>query len=60
VIGNIEILNITAAGGDLEPPTVVINVEPYTMVYEGDIIDCDISGDPTFFYWQINSQKPPN
>jgi len=57
VIGNIEILNITAAGGDLEPPTVVINVEPYTMVYEGDIIDCDISGDPTFFYWQINSQS---
>ena len=38
-------------------PTVVINIEPYSEFYEGDIIDCDITGSPTILYWQINDQS---
>lgn len=34
-------------------PTVEINIEPYSTIYEGDIIDCIISGDPTIKYWTI-------
>ena len=57
IFGNIEILNIKAAEGDLEVPTIAINIAPYKVVYEGDIIDCDITGDPTVTYWQINNQS---
>jgi len=41
----------------INSPTVVINISPYEEVYEGDIIDCDISGNPTILYWQINGQS---
>jgi hypothetical protein len=39
------------------PPTVIINIDPYSVIYEGDIIDCDITGDPTVLYWTINNQS---
>ena len=35
---------------------VRINVQPMTTIYEGDIIDCDITGDPEIIYWQIENQ----
>jgi hypothetical protein len=41
----------------LEPPTVTLNIDPFTVVYEGDIIACEITGDPTTIYWQINGQS---
>lgn len=39
-------------------PTVKINIDTYTTIYEGDIIDCSITGDPTFKYWKINDGAP--
>lgn len=39
------------------PPTVAINIDPYTVIYEGDIIDCDITGNPTVLYWTVNNQS---
>lgn len=42
---------------DLGAPTVKINIDPYTIIYEGDIIDCNITGNPTVKYWSINSQS---
>ena len=41
----------------IDVPTVEINIEPYMEVYEGDIVDCTITGDPTVVYWQINNQS---
>ena len=41
----------------LEIPTVKINIHPHTIIYEGDIIDCTITGNPTIKYWAINNQK---
>ena len=38
-------------------PEVKINIEPHTIIYEGDIIDCDITGEPTILYWMINNQS---
>ena len=38
--------------------TVKINIAPDSIIYEGDIIDCDITGDTTLKYWQINNQTP--
>jgi len=41
----------------LESPTVKINIEPNTIIYEGDIINCTITGNPTSMYWSINNQS---
>jgi hypothetical protein len=38
-------------------PTVEINLEPNSLVFEGDIINCTITGSPTVKYWTINGQK---
>jgi len=38
-------------------PTVKINITPNSIIYEGDIIDCDITGNPTVKYWLINNQS---
>jgi len=38
-------------------PSVTININPYETIYEGDIINCTITGDPTFVYWSINNQS---
>ena len=37
--------------------TVHININPNTTVYEGDIIECNITGNPTTKYWKINDQN---
>jgi len=42
---------------NLDAPTVKINIDPYTIVYEGDMIDCDIVGNPAVKYWRINNQS---
>jgi len=53
LIGNniVTSVEITVQGN---VPTLEINIDPYSTIYEGDIIDCDITGDPTILYWQIN------
>lgn len=35
--------------------TVKINIDPYTAIYEGDIINCTITGEPVLKYWQIDA-----
>ena len=42
---------------DSVPPVVKINIDPYTIIYEGDIINCTITGSPTLKYWSINNQS---
>ncbi|MCK4365520.1 MAG: DUF3604 domain-containing protein [Thermoplasmatales archaeon] len=44
------------SGGEI--PTVTINIDPNTIVYEGDIINCTITGAPTLKYWTIDDQLP--
>jgi hypothetical protein len=39
-------------------PTVTINISPFSTIYEGDIIPCNITGNLTDIYWQINNHKP--
>jgi hypothetical protein len=58
-IGAITIVPLatTESKADSGAPTVKININPYTIVYEGDIIDCDITGNPTILYWMINNQS---
>jgi len=47
---------ITTVGiADLEAATVKINIEPYSIIYEGDVINCTITGNPNVFYWKINN-----
>ena len=38
-------------------PTVIINIEPDSVIFEGDVINCTITGNPTIKYWAINNQK---
>ncbi len=38
-------------------PSVKINIIPYSVVYEGDIINCDITGKTDIIYWSINNQS---
>ncbi len=42
---------------DIEEPFVSINIEPHSILYEGDIINCTITGNPTIKYWMINNQS---
>jgi len=37
--------------------TVKLNIDPYTIIYEGDIINCNITGKPTIKFWRINNQS---
>jgi len=39
----------------LNKPTVKINIEPHSVIYEGDVINCDITGNPDIMYWKINN-----
>ena len=57
ISGNNDTSGFIPTRKGLDVPTVEINIEPYTEVYEGDIVDCTITGDPTIFYWQINDQS---
>jgi hypothetical protein len=45
---------IIAAQGDLL--SVKIHVTPRTTLFEGDIVNCTITGNPQVKYWQINGQ----
>jgi len=56
---NGDIFRVKAIEG-ISAPNIVINIEPYGEVYEGDVIDCDITGNPTIVYWQINNQSIHN
>ena len=47
-------MNVTA---NADPIDVIIHIDPETIIFEGDIIDCTITGDPTITYWQINGQS---
>ena len=49
--------NINLSYNDSEPPNVIININPYDTIYEGEIIKCNITGETTIKYWQINQQK---
>lgn len=42
----------------LQPPTVVINIEPFSTIFEGDIVNCTISGEVTYRFWRINDGEP--
>ena len=42
---------------NLESLAVKINIDPDSIICEGDIIDCNITGNPTVKYWQINNQS---
>jgi hypothetical protein len=59
IFSNGVMFNVKAEQFD-NAPTVDINIQPYEKVYEGDIINCDISNDPTIMYWQINEQSIHN
>ncbi|HHH79709.1 MAG TPA: DUF3604 domain-containing protein [Thermoplasmatales archaeon] len=39
------------------PPEVHIVLDPYSVVYEGDIVPCVVTGNVTYKYWQINNQS---
>lgn len=41
-----------------EPLTITFNIEQKSTVYEGDIINCTITGNPTVTWWTINNQSP--
>jgi hypothetical protein len=55
ISGNSEIFSIETLQS-LRAPNVEINIEPYSEVYEGDVIDCNITGEASILYWQINGQ----
>jgi hypothetical protein len=37
--------------------SVQLNIQPYSLLYEGDLVNCTAIGTPTERYWQINSQS---
>lgn len=37
--------------------SITINIQQDTIIYEGDIIPCEITGSPTRKYWKINDGK---
>jgi hypothetical protein len=37
--------------------SVKINLSPMSTLYEGDIVKCNITGEPDLFYWTINNQS---
>jgi hypothetical protein len=55
--GRIKIFGIITSGGNRNPPTIVINIAPYEVIYEGDVIDCEIIGDSSVKYWKLNNQS---
>jgi len=57
IFGEFEITNIAYAKEERDQITVTININPDSIVYEGDIVNCTITGDPTVQYWQINDRS---
>lgn len=37
--------------------SIKVNIEPYSVIYEGDIINCTITGHITNKYWLINNES---
>jgi len=56
IISTTSIITIESKANSLQP-TVKINIDPNTIIYEGDIINCTITGDPIYKYWSINNQS---
>jgi len=56
IISTTSIITIGSKTSSL-PPTVKINIDPNTTIFEGDIINCSITGDPIYKYWSINNQS---
>ncbi len=50
-----QIINPQMVNAQGKPPSIKINVLPYTPIYEGDIINCTIIGEPTEMCWWINN-----
>ena len=44
--------------GSFDQLKVTIDLDPNSTIYEGDIIKCEIIGNPTKKYWCINNQSP--
>jgi hypothetical protein len=38
-------------------PQVSLHIQPFDTIYEGDIIDCTITGEVSSKYWMINNQS---
>ena len=55
-ISNASLISIESRASFLHP-SVKINIDSNTTIYEGDIINCSITGDPIFKYWSINNQS---
>ncbi len=46
---------VPAGEGNVDgQPSVRLDVEPHAVVYEGDIVDCEVTGDPAELSWQID------
>jgi hypothetical protein len=56
IISTTSIITIESKANSL-PPTVKINIDSNSIIYEGDIINCSITGDPISKYWSINNQS---
>jgi len=52
------IVNKICAQKNFNSLTVKINIDPYSVIYEGDIINCSISGESNLLYWQIDDNNP--
>jgi len=50
-------INTVGQGPVSNEPTVVILASPYSMIYEGDMINCEMTGNPTEMFWTINDQS---
>jgi hypothetical protein len=48
------VTSVTAQDDSL---SVILHVTPGTTLYEGDIVNCSIIGNPSIKYWQINGQS---
>lgn len=40
-----------------ETLSVRLNIQPYSLLYEGDLVNCSVTGTPIDHYWQINGQS---
>jgi hypothetical protein len=40
-----------------EALSVSLNITPGSLLYEGDVVNCTVTGIPTQHYWQINGQS---
>ena len=58
IIPLITMIDINPTANEIiNPPTVKLDIKPYTTFYEGDIINCEITGQPNVFYWTIENRS---